>query len=468
MNSMIGYAIGLFATKGLALMMLPVMANHLSSRELGELELYATIATFFALLIGIALHEALYRFVAGIESQSKRHKLASQLATINQSVAVGWVVLLLTITQLLGWNSPALTLVFIGLAIDAPLAIHLTWLRMQERVKAFVLCCVLTALLQASLVMIALINQWGVTGVLAASVVAHFIQYLVLQMLNRFRWQLPLMSSAQEFFGYTSPLMGASLLAFGLNGAERWLIASTTSLEVLGQFAIAAKFALAMCILVQPFGMWWMPKRFTALKQQGVSAVARTTQIGVVWIVLLTLAIAGSGQLFILHFLPSEYHPATDLLVICLAMAMSKEISELTNIGILANKQTTILLKINLVAMIGGLGLATLLSPLGIEAILLSLLTAQLGRTLAITTFSQRICLIPYAKWSILGLIGVAYLGLIAFYLADSSAQLITVAFAALSMVIGLSTAMNLLPMTFSAHLTKRLSTSKRALGRGV
>ncbi|MCG6414215.1 hypothetical protein K6U63_11175, partial [Vibrio fluvialis] len=69
----VAYAFGLFATKGIALIMLPVLANHLSVQQIGQLELYTTSGVFIGMILGLALHESLYRF-AGHETCLHRQR----------------------------------------------------------------------------------------------------------------------------------------------------------------------------------------------------------------------------------------------------------------------------------------------------------------------------------------------------------------------------------------------------------
>ena len=61
---------------------------------------------------------------------------------------------------------------------------------------------------------------------------------------------------------YGLPIMGSGLLAFVLNGLDRLLIAESVSIEQLAIYSVALKFSIAVTLLMQPFGLWWMPKRF--------------------------------------------------------------------------------------------------------------------------------------------------------------------------------------------------------------
>ena len=75
--------------------------------------------------------------------------------------------------------------------------------------------------------------------------------------------------------------MGSGLLAFALNGIDRLLIAEYVSMEALAIYSVALKFSIAIPLLMQPFGLWWMPKRFALLNQyNGHQQVLHYSMIG--------------------------------------------------------------------------------------------------------------------------------------------------------------------------------------------
>ncbi|MCG6295781.1 lipopolysaccharide biosynthesis protein, partial [Vibrio vulnificus] len=132
----------------------------------------------------------------------------------------------------------------------------------------------------------------SITSILAASVMTHLVQVIWLQRLCRLPLIQPKAAQILDFILYSIPIALSGMVAFLMNGAERWVIATTDTIESLAFYAIAAKFALALCILVQPFGMWWMPKRFSVYLREGAQQAARITQYGLVWIAMLAAGIA--------------------------------------------------------------------------------------------------------------------------------------------------------------------------------
>ena len=402
------YGIGLFLMKGLSLFMLPFIAANLSIEEVGKLEILASIAAFLGLFINLSMHEALYRYSGVENSPSNKKKIAAQIYTLTALIA------LLTLPILLLFSGYYLTqftslvthtefsILAFGLSIEGALGISLAWLRMQDRAKCFVLVTAASAILQLILVIMAIRLDAGVSGILLSSVVSHAIQLGVLHRINRWSFTFPSAEKMKTFARYCLPLALASSIGFALNGADRWILAYSGSLADVAVYAIALKFSLAMCILVQPYGLWWMPKRFQHIENFGCQSTAQLSQYGIVWIAMLTASISYLAPVFITLALPEGYSESTKYVLGTLSIALMKELSEIGNIGLLYRRKTGTLLAINIVASTVGVSVAWLLKESGVWGIILALNIAQLLKLILIFALSQRYYFIPYQTRPIL------------------------------------------------------------------
>ncbi len=456
LKNMTGYAFGLFLIKGLSLIMLPIMARYLVPEQLGKLELLASIGTFFGLLMGLAMHEALYRFAGEQSNSVKRKAIASELfrngLMISGSISTALLIAAntLPVTQWIPVNQSEINVLLLSLSLESAIGLGLAWLRMQDQVKAFLKICVGTSIFQVTLVLFVLQFMPSVAGILLASFIAHFAQLVAIQIVSRLDLFCKNSVPFTTYLTYCIPMMLSGLVAFGLNGAERWILAASTSLAELGQYAIAAKFSLAMCILVQPFGMWWMPKRFNYLNNKGVKSTLQVTQYGLILISCLALFMAGVGQVFILVALPELYQDASKLLVATLAIAWCKEVTELTNIGILFHKKTQWLLYTNIAVTLFGLTLAFTLKSYGIWGILVALFSAQFVRMAAVTLLSQKLTALPY-QVNKLSLIFIVTFVLLYLFAQDLSLAIIgLMAIGAPILIVLLATKLALLPIAQS------------------
>ncbi len=397
----VAYAFGLFATKGIALIMLPVLANHLSIQQIGQLELYTTSGVFIGMILGLALHESLYRFAGHETCQHRQRKIAGTIYTLACMMALISLFVLIFIIHGIARHVSELpinemTLLAIGVSSEGLIGLQLAWLRMQDRAKHFLLVTVCCCLLQVTMVALSLSWMPSVTGILAASVITHLVQVIWLQRLCRLPLIQPKAAQVSEFIIYSAPIALSGMVAFLMNGAERWVIATTDTIESLAFYAIAAKFALALCILVQPFGMWWMPKRFSVYLHEGAQQAARITQYGLVWIAMLAASIAYSAPMFITLALPDSYQPAVQMVLLCLVAALFKELSELFNLGLLVTKQTGLLLRFNLTAAIVSALLIFAMVSWGILGIIAGLVGGQLTKLILVYRASQQACFLPY------------------------------------------------------------------------
>ncbi|WP_375754008.1 lipopolysaccharide biosynthesis protein [Vibrio sp. HN007] len=401
MITIVMYSAGLLLTKATSLFMLPFLTHSLSVNEVGRLEFLASITAFAGLITGLAMHEALYRYAGETNNSNERKNIASEFYTIVWLGSLFFFPIIFAITTLTNKSFPDIThtevlLVALGLLLSAPLSMALSWLRVEDHVTHFVMITVGGCIVQISLIFIAINLHFGPPGVLFAAVITHFMQLSACHMLGYLRFRIPDSKRAKLALTYSLPIAFAGVIAFGLNGAEKWVIAATASLESLASYAISTKLALAMCILVQPFNMWWMGKRFSYLKFQGCEKTTRLTHTGMVWVFVLASNLLFSGPLLINFFLPVEYSDAAAYLLFPLTCALFKELSELVNVGLLYRQQSQRLLSINIRSLVIGGILLVLLWSLSIWGILISLLIAQAYKLYSVYITSQNLYPLPY------------------------------------------------------------------------
>lgn len=404
------YAISLFLMKGVSLFTLPLMANYLSPSQLGQLEFIGITAVFFSLVIGLAMHENLYRFIGTIKCQRLQKRAASQLYTATLLISATLGISCFTLYNLIGAPLASISesqsfLIGVVLCYEAPLAIGLAWLRLHNQAALFFKLCISTVVIQVSLLVLILHYKPYVTLLFAANVLCTLGQFVFLHYYLPFKITLPTWCQLQGYLRYSTPLMLSAMIAFALSGAERWVIAGYTDLETLGIYAIAAKFALGVGILIQPFHMWWMPKRFQVQQTEGNLTVAKTIQQGALLLCVVAVVVSWASQLFITLFLPVLYHQAAQLVAMTILIMVFKELTEMINIGILFAKRTSQLLYINLAAIAFALVIGTSTIEYGIAAILVALLCGQISRFLLALIISQRLLPLPYHTGATMGLV---------------------------------------------------------------
>ncbi|WP_407334212.1 lipopolysaccharide biosynthesis protein [Enterovibrio sp. 27052020O] len=440
------YGSSMALMKGISLLMLPFITHQLPQAEFGMLEIISSIAALGSILVGLGLEDALYRFVGGSKTERERLTMAARIFTLTLMICavmipLGWFGAALLDSYVPGGlTTYQLRLVLLMLALEGCIAVPLGWLRMQNRAVAFFSAAVGRAFLHAGLTVVMLLSGRGIDGVLEAGVIAAITQAVILTMvqLKDTGFSFSRKVTGQSLV-YSLPIMASGMMAFTLNGLDRWVLADVSSLEELAQFGVAAKFGLAVVLLLQPFGMWWMPKRFDVL--YGINGREKATQFtcyGLVAVMLIAVGVAFVAPLAIVWLLPDSYLLAAQFIAFLVAAALFKEMAELVNLGSFAGDTTYAQMGINAAAAV--VAVTTLWwwgHEYGVFGVLMALAFTQCLRFVLFFVVSQSLYHLPYPVYSLL-VLGCVCLGWLAVSQYDWSvaARIVLLVLAPLSLIL--------------------------------
>jgi len=399
------YAFGLVVMKGVSFFMLPVVAHMLSPEDFGRVEVLNSLGALGAILVGFGLLNTLFRFAGEKVQVEEKHAMVAEVVGINLAIgALTLVIGLAMATQLekflpgqLGTYNISLAIGMI--ALEGCIAIPLGWLRMNDRAGLFVLLNSGKAILQAGLVIVLLDMGRGVQGVMEAGLISAIALATALLVLQIRETGVRLVSGrSRELLVYSFPLVGSGLLGFILTGLDRWLLADAVGAAEMAQYAVAAKFSLIAALLLQPFLMWWSPRRFQVLEEDnGRTRAANYAALGSGLSLLIAVSIGLAAPLFIELLLPPEYWSASQFVPWLVLIVAVKDSAELLNIGCYTGKTTNAQFLVNLGGSLAGLfGMLLLIPTLGIWGAIFALLTAQLIRLALYISISQRLLPLPY------------------------------------------------------------------------
>jgi len=398
------YGVSVSLMRGVSLLMLPFYAHHLSPEDFGHMEILSSIAMFGSVIVGLGLEEALYRFTA-TKSVQKRAKTAAGVFTLALLSGLIFSIFIYPLSQAISVIAPGnfdtILIIYIlaMLAMEGVIAVPLGWLRIINRPEWYCALCVGRVILQALLTVIFLQNGQGLHGIFLASLIAAgsqaFVLFVIQTKSTGLYLNVPLIRS---ILIYSSPIIGSGLLAFGLNGFDRWMIAKYVSMEELAMFGIAAKFSIGLVILMQPFGMWWTPRRQIELTQEnGKERILHFSTIGILLLAGLVIFVGLIAPVLITLLLPDEYSDAiyyTYGLIIVVAL---KEITEIINIGCFTQAKTNTQLYINITTTIFACTAIVVSIPhYHIYGVIVSLALAQFIRMALFYVASQRVVYLHY------------------------------------------------------------------------
>jgi len=399
------YALSIFLMKGISLVMLPIYTHYLTPEDYGRLEILVVFSNITSLVLSFGLVDALYRFVGLADNITKKRHHASECLLIAGIISITSFILFYCYSgNLSGFFPGKITenevfLLGITLSIDGLINIPLAWLRITERATSFFLISMLKVLIQVSLTFYLLVQGWGITSILVAGIVSSSVVAIILCIIQlketRFSFSI---TNLRSIFTYAWPILIGGTATFSLSGLDTWILARHFGAADIAAYAVAIKFSLVPAVLIQPFTLWWFPKRFSVLNEpNGQKINAHFAMIGAT-ISVIICAILGLISPILIHYLtPIEYHSASKIIPWLLICSLLKMLSDLLNLGCFVKKDSRLQMKINIAACtLGAALLFILVPPFMVTGALVSLIIANLIRTWLIYYFSQQQVYLPY------------------------------------------------------------------------
>ena len=399
------YGLGILLMKGLSLFMLPVFTAYLLPAEYGRLEVILALASIGSLLLGFGLSDALYRYAGLAESQGERQAVLRNVFSLSLLLGVLLTLPLYALAgQIADWlpgqaSALEVRLLLLAVALEGCIGIPLAWLRMCQRARLFFWLSTAKVAVQALLSFYWLAHGWGVLGVLLAGTVSALLlaAWLLFDCCRQFGLRLE-WRRVPELLSYGGPMMISGFAGFILAGLDRWWLAAQLGEAGMAPYALASKLALACGILMQPFALWWYPRRFALLQEpDGLARAAQMAVLGSLLAVLLAGAVGLVAPLLILWLTPSDYHQAIGLLPWLIAAMACKQMAELLNLGCYVERNSNLQMYINVAtALLAVLAYALWIAPYGVYGALWAILLCYGLRLLLFYGISQRRLYLPY------------------------------------------------------------------------
>ncbi|MGF1693830.1 lipopolysaccharide biosynthesis protein [Photobacterium kagoshimensis] len=391
------YGIALITSKLIGLLLQPWVTQWLGTTEYGRLDVLITLITCLSLIVTFGIPDALCRFAH--DSTIKREALLGGALTVLLLICGGASFLFIsnitTIQQWLPGSPPLLSLycLMANLCLNAVCTVPLTKLRLAHQPKQFVSALLLFSFSQAILIVL-LAPRYGINGIMVAGLIGQLGQFLYLSP----HLPIPKFYQLDRLIRYGRAITLAGLLAFITLGIERWAIADMLSLADLATYAIAMQWAMAASLLLEPFGLWWFPKRFSFINNS--TGIAHAALVSISACQLSSLIAAGVitiGPLFLTYWLPSDFHASADILPILAAMMMLKQASTYLNMGCYQQEDGRSVLMINVISAIVAVAIIFSVLPIwGLSGLLAGGASLQLLRLVLFYTWSQRLLPLPY------------------------------------------------------------------------
>ncbi len=454
-RSVLLYTLSVAFGRGLTIFALPFIARFMPPSEYARLDVAASIIEISGIFASFALADLMFRFAASAKTEEEQRKIAGGVLGIGLVCAA----ITLIITQIilpilaanltLGVSEPVLRA---GLAIAACtglIELPLAWLRMREKPGLYLAFIAGRSITQMTIMLTILYLGYGPEGVILgnAALDAVLTLYLVFRQIRSFGVYLS-REMLHHALHYSLPIVGGSLAMFGLGTCDRFFLSNSVNPQTLAHYTLAGKLAFATPLLMQPFALWWNPKRIALLNElDGLKQSAEHVGYGLVLLVVAALTVIITGTLFLHLAMPSSYHGAIAFLPFLVFISVMNELCTLLNVGSFAKSHSGEILLVNgaggIVAVIGYM----LFVPyFGIYGAILATIAGHSTRILLFVILGKKTAPIQYPliKFIIL-LLGAA---LLVYIRPDLNQIVMQILFLLLSLmlIIGASVMLNLVP----------------------
>jgi O-antigen/teichoic acid export membrane protein len=416
LRQMLPYALALAVSKALAFALLPLLTRALGPTGYAQWDLLATLADLGGLALGLGLADSLYRFTPTAPRTPAR-LLGLALTAAVVFLIVGQTIVALLPTLPFGVPRLALHALLASLALIACLEVPLAAFRYAGQSRSFALGLVGRALLQAGFIAVAALYDGGVTGLALATLGADILTALVLVLVTIRRFGIEIRPAQwRQPLRYGVPLAAGGGAGFVLGSCDRWFLVAVIPAASLAHYALAAKFALVVSLILQPFALWWYPRRIAWMET--AAGRGRSAQAVGAGLLLLTLAVATTsllGPLLVEALTPPSFHAAGRWIApLALAIALN-EAASLLNVGCYLGQTGAKPFLVNWlgagVALIGYLLIAPLNGVIAPEAMaIVATLAAHGSRIALFLHLGRKAAPIPYCWWPIAAFAGLGML----------------------------------------------------------
>lgn len=421
------YAVGNVMNRAGALLLLPLYTNYLTTAQYGALELFYVVSAIVSGLLSVGIAHATLRFYFEYDAERDRRAVVSSnlFASFAIAVAGAWIVGLFRVPlaeMVFGTPGYATGVVIIlaTMVLELSSQVCLAYLRAREYSVLFVSIAFGKLVVQcgANAYLVAILAA-GVQGVLLGNLLAVAAGWLVLVVFTVRRCGLRFeLAKTLPSLRYSFPFVLSAIVAWISGSIDRILINKFLTLQALGVFALAAKFASLIDHLIgESFNRSYGAFRFSIMK----SADAGDVHVRLVrYLFVVTLCTGLLIALFASDVLrvmaKPEFWPAAEVLPLLVLASTLQVLCYPLNTGILYAKRTGYFFYIGLASAATSAGANLLLIPLlGLQGAALAHVTVAILSVVLNDRISQRFFAVRY-EWRRMGT--AALLAVIAYLVA--------------------------------------------------
>jgi O-antigen/teichoic acid export membrane protein len=367
-----------FASKLIAFLAFPLIAAALSPLAFGALELMLTATALLGMMANCGLNNALQRFYWDTQTDAAQRPVlvSSGLAALSllllAALVLGGLALLgythwmQEESSPLGWTGLLAGLVLMAAGQLVQYLLDITRLHMAPwRFAGIALVSrVMTAVAGVATVVWL---GWGLDGLVAAQalVMAAAVPLALYAVRTDLTWRVDPIA-ARKLMQFGHPFIYAGLAFWLFGSMDRWLLASMSSVEEVGVYSVAHRFASVILFVSIAFGQAWSPLAIKIRADHPQNY--RTLYVDILLTLLCAMSLLGGGvALFspelMAWLMPVEYQGAA-LALSALALGLILQSTmQVTAIGISIENKTHLFARLSWMAAALNLVLNLIMVP---------------------------------------------------------------------------------------------------------
>ncbi|MBL8524499.1 MAG: polysaccharide biosynthesis protein [Betaproteobacteria bacterium] len=402
------YLIGNILNRVGAFLLLPLYTQYLALAEYGVLEILYTTVAVVSVLCAAGLSHTTLRFYFDYKDEKDRHAVVTTNLIVILALGISGAILIHLasgpLSELLFNTSAyrhALDICLAIMVLEMSTEIGFAYLRAREKSLLFVWLSFARLLLQLGLsIYLVAVQDMGIHGVLLANLASAALGWLAVIGYTLAHCGLTFRRNmVPAMLRYSLPMAAGGLLGAISTNVDRFMMKEMLSLEAVGLYALAMKFALLLTFLVsEPFFRAYGPFRFSILDKPNageLQALAVRYLVAAASFVALGIALFMPEVLFLMA--GAAYQSAYLYVPVLLMAVVVGAASYCFETGILVKKKTKYLLHISLATLAAKIALNLALIPtLQVHGAALAYLGASLFQAALVNHFSQRLFPVSY------------------------------------------------------------------------
>lgn len=363
------YSIGIFLTKGISFLLLPLYTHVLTPADYGLINLLSSIAALFVPFLSLELTQAIGIYYSENKDIHARQQYLSTAFWFMLVTNLLYLAVFCGIAQHVQlWSSVSNTLlvtVFVATVITTLFAHLQNQLLWQQRSFCYAMINLISVVVTIVFTLLFVLKyKWGVVGVFLASLLGNLCGGIISFIYNR-PLILPVFDRAKfkQLVRFSLPFIPSNLSFYSFLYIDQLVVNHYFGISSAGIYGVACRFVVIVNLILYAVGNALPPLVFRQhSEEQTKVSLEFITRLFVVFAIIVVLGLLLAGQDFILLFTTPAYLGAAKIISV-LAIATFLINLHIFVPGLIINKKSITICCLNIGVAITNLLLCLYLAP---------------------------------------------------------------------------------------------------------